>query len=245
MSRPYTGTSEGVGAGKRPGLEHFAATLQHRTGGRLWVNGTYGIRQKRGSTSRGISVHSTGRAADISRRDMGGNRPGSDRGYLEKICAWLVEHADDIGLELLIDYGYGDAGRGWKCDRASWQTYGQGVLGAGGGWGDWIHLELDPEHADSEDWVADVIATLPDATHVDTSPAGPKPYPGTTTRRASRATARVRDIQGELLNAGHDPGPLDGIFGSKTDAALRAFQQARGLTVDGIVGPATWAALFG
>jgi hypothetical protein len=244
MSRPYTGTSEGVGGGKRPGLEHFVASLQHRTGGRLWNNGTYGIRQKRGSSSRGLSVHSTGRAGDISRRPMGDHRTGCDRAYLEKICAWLVDHADDIGLELLIDYQPAPGGRGWKCDRQAWQTYPKGTV-AGGGFGDWIHIELDPEHADSEDWVAAVIATLPDATPVDTSPAGPKPYPGTTTRRASRATARVRDIQGELLNAGHDPGPLDGVFGSKTDTALRAFQQARGLTVDGIVGPATWAALFG
>ena len=36
---------------------------------------------------------------------------------------------------------------------------------------------------------------------------------------------------------------IDGMFGSKTEAAVRAFQQDEGLKVDGIVGPRTWAAL--
>ena len=38
---------------------------------------------------------------------------------------------------------------------------------------------------------------------------------------------------------------VDGIFGKKTEAAVRAFQAANGLKVDGIVGKETWAALLG
>ena len=53
----------------------------------------------------------------------------------------------------------------------------------------------------------------------------------------------VRKLQ-ELLNAlGYDCGSVDGIFGSKTKAAVLAFQKANGLGADGIVGPLTWAKL--
>ncbi len=38
-------------------------------------------------------------------------------------------------------------------------------------------------------------------------------------------------------------GTIDGIFGTKTLSAVEEFQEENGLTVDGIVGPNTWAAL--
>lgn len=51
------------------------------------------------------------------------------------------------------------------------------------------------------------------------------------------------DLQRALAAAGFDPGPLDGIAGPKTRAAINAFQAAQGLVVDGIAGPLTWAGL--
>jgi hypothetical protein len=53
----------------------------------------------------------------------------------------------------------------------------------------------------------------------------------------------VRRLQRALASVGVDPGPIDGIFGALTDAAVRAFQGSHGLQVDGIVGPDTWGAL--
>ncbi len=50
----------------------------------------------------------------------------------------------------------------------------------------------------------------------------------------------VRDLQAALKALGHDPGPIDGVFGARTESAVKAFQQAREIPVDGIVGRVTW-----
>lgn len=52
-------------------------------------------------------------------------------------------------------------------------------------------------------------------------------------------SAKIREIQTLLKLAGHDPGPLDGIWGRRSITATRAFQKANGLAADGIVGPVT------
>ena len=51
-------------------------------------------------------------------------------------------------------------------------------------------------------------------------------------------------LQAALFINGFNSGALDGIFGRLTGEALRDFQASRGLTVDGIAGPATFSALF-
>jgi N-acetylmuramoyl-L-alanine amidase-like protein/putative peptidoglycan binding protein len=71
----------------------------------------------------------------------------------------------------------------------------------------------------------------------------PSPPPGTATRRPTlRRGAKgdfVKQVQ-KALGLGLD---VDGDFGGKTEAAVRAFQRQHLLVPDGIVGPKTWAQL--
>ncbi len=73
-------------------------------------------------------------------------------------------------------------------------------------------------------------------------------YPGTPLRRGSSGPSVVV-VQVELNRISQNypaipkVNPVDGIFGSRTEASVRAFQQIFDLTPDGIVGQATWYAL--
>lgn len=49
----------------------------------------------------------------------------------------------------------------------------------------------------------------------------------------------VKTVQRALRNEGYSPGPIDGIYGPQTAAAVRSFQLWAGLAVDGEVGPLT------
>lgn len=54
----------------------------------------------------------------------------------------------------------------------------------------------------------------------------------------------VQLLQLALIRAGFEPGPKDGIFGVRTQNALKNFQSKNGLRPDGIVGPRTHRALM-
>lgn len=61
--------------------------------------------------------------------------------------------------------------------------------------------------------------------------------------RAGDEGSAVRDIQERLLRLQQYHGTVDGRFGPRTEAAVRAFQRERGLRADGDVGPETWRTL--
>ena len=61
-------------------------------------------------------------------------------------------------------------------------------------------------------------------------------------RRGSTGTV-VTEIQKKLAAQGYYKAAIDGVYGSRTAAAVRSYQKDHGLTVDGICGPETLASL--
>jgi peptidoglycan hydrolase-like protein with peptidoglycan-binding domain len=90
-----------------------------------------------------------------------------------------------------------------------------------------------------QDVAAIMAGIAPPAVLIPAAEPGPQPNnaaPRPTLRRGASGDL-VKLIQGKC---GVD---ADGVFGANTEAAVRAFQQARGAVPDGIVGPKTWALL--
>lgn len=104
----------------------------------------------------------------------------------------------------------------------------------------------DPDNPNFEVWHLRYF--VGDATPPAMLPSTPapvhKPTPITRTLRRGDTGDDVRTLQWALVDAAYAiEGAGNGTFGPRTDAAVRAFQQHQGLTVDGIVGPKTRAAL--
>jgi peptidoglycan hydrolase-like protein with peptidoglycan-binding domain len=88
--------------------------------------------------------------------------------------------------------------------------------------------------------VKHVTVTVQPTTAANTNPSAPAPQqqlkPGDT-------GSQVKTLQRALTALGYSPGTPDGDYGPSTTNAVARFQVAKGLNEDGIVGPATLAAL--
>lgn len=109
---------------------------------------------------------------------------------------------------------------------------------AGRGWTHWYKLPFIQYGAAAE---------TPDVPAMPTQPGDATP-PSTDygTRllryRKGRSMLKGEDVlavQARLLELGFDLGKADGVYGPKSAAAVTAFQMARGIKADGIVGPDT------
>ncbi|MFE0249687.1 protein kinase [Streptomyces sp. NPDC059010] len=96
-------------------------------------------------------------------------------------------------------------------------------------------------------------APTPTPTQTATEPATPPwisqctYYSGSELTQRGDRGQRVVQVQCMLTQRGYSVGGagVDGEFGAETDSAVKKFQGAKGLEVDGQVGPNTWAALRG
>jgi hypothetical protein len=149
MARKYTGTSDGPAKAKRAGTEKLQQLLCKKYGAKSL--GTYVVRNMRGSNN--LSVHATGRAADIQ---------GPNRRATLDIIEFLEANAQKLMIEEIHDYahdpdgkGPGKAwGRGWRCSRkelggkAGWKIWDAEDNGGSPG-AAWCHWEISPKLADN------------------------------------------------------------------------------------------------
>ena len=241
MGRKYTGWDANA-TGKRAGLEKFVElTIKHFNNG-VWNVGTWSVRNMKNDGPPRPSVHGTGRAADLSWRANKGKGFGNYQTACQVVDFW-VANAELFLIEEIHDYHLAPFGRGWRCDRSAWKVYTKNTIGSPGG--DWFHVEIAPQHADNPAYYEQAFASLGGAPAPTPAPASAPAggmkfeYPGTPVKLGSKGDAvkLVQAVVGEPV--------IDGDFGRKTDALVRAWQTNQGLKSDGVVGPATWAKMFG
>ena len=179
--------------------------------------GIYNKRPIRGGTA--WSSHAYGAAADLGYKN---------RADAETAIAFYIENSAELGIQRVHDYKakrYWQAGKGW-IERPP----GDGDM--------WIHVEVHPSAwADTRTVDARIGAqNAPQAPAPASSTAKPA-YPGKPLKKGSKGAAVVQLQERLCIKA-------DGDFGAATEKHVRNFQTEYQLTVDGVVGPQTWAALF-
>lgn len=125
----------------------------------------------------------------------------------------------------------------------------QGVVRWGGDYrtrADEMHFEI----VASPGAVAQVASKIRDGHMPNTVPRTPTgnpsipAYPGHPLRRGMLNNRHVRIFQTKMKARGWRRMGVDGDFGPITEDLVRQFQKEKGLTVDGLVGPKTWKAIF-
>ena len=154
MTRPYTAFKAPVAKGPLQGMDEFIRQVVKRSGGSLWNNGSWVVRDIRTKPGQ-LSNHARGLAADLSYRKMTDKGIANGRKIALPFIYKLLENADTLQIELVIDYA---ENRSWKCDRGTW------LKGKWSG-GDWFHIEISPAMSINENLVKqafnDVFKDMP------------------------------------------------------------------------------------
>ena len=171
MPKLYTASTAPVVDGPLPGMTEWVKCATKYSGGALWNNGTYVKRDIRGKPGQ-VSNHAKGIAADLSYRYMPASNKGVTNGRVKSVdfINECLANFDALGIMLVIDYWPEPYGRSWRCDRA-----GLGIIKAHSGeaWrkaisktftgapgGDWWHVEITPDMANSPAKVKQAFATI-------------------------------------------------------------------------------------
>ena len=149
-ARDYIGNADGASPGPRAGMDEWIRQAIYHSNNALWNNGSWGRRDMKGKPGT-MSVHATGRAVDLSYRKTEKYTKANRKAALAFIKA-VVANANDLGVQIIIDYFPKEFGRAWRCDRQAWLKYSKPTVSGAPG-GDWFHIEITPQAADSVIWV--------------------------------------------------------------------------------------------
>lgn len=209
-------------------------------------------------------------AAYEGRKDLGNTQPGDGKRYKGRGPIQLTGRANYqkfgglLGLDLVNDptiaatkeVGFRIAGLFWKshglnelADQQQFETITRRINGGLNGQADRVMYYERAKKVLSKDDGADASAAAPVVPASDAAAAAqpapdgqPPAYPGAPLRQGSKGDD-VHAMQQRLSDLGNSL-TVDGNFGPGTQAAVVAFQGSKGLSADGVVGPATWAALW-
>ena len=139
MTKPYVITKQPVVKAPLAGMAKWVELCCKHSDGSLWNNGIWVVRDMRGKPGI-VSNHARGLATDVSYRWQAQKNKGVKDGRKQSLAyvVKLLEHADTLGIQLVIDYALK---RSWKCDRGTWQPLPSVDEG------DWYHIEVEPRLA--------------------------------------------------------------------------------------------------
>ena len=139
--KPYTVNAAPAVTKPLAGMNAWLTRAIKHSDKSLWNNGSWVVREVRNKPGI-MSNHAKGVAVDLSYQWMSAKNRGRQdgrkvsRAFINK----CLEHADTLGIELVIDYAIK---RSWRCDRATWRAFECEH-------GTWFHIEINPVMAHSE-----------------------------------------------------------------------------------------------